>query len=80
MLAGFANGFELCQHERGMTVIGQLRQCSHVGRPREIKKFAVDKTIVCHPGKGQFVINGRRGGHSCDKASPSKAVLLQYSG
>ena len=27
--------------------------------PRGIKKFAVDKTTVCHSGKAQFVINGR---------------------
>ena len=41
MLSSFANVFELCQHERGVTVIGRLSQCSHVGRPREIKKFAL---------------------------------------
>ena len=31
--------------------------------PREIKKFEVDKTTVCHSGKAQFVINGRSCGH-----------------
>ena len=51
-----------------------LSQCSHVGRPREIKKFAVDKLRSVTP-----VINGRSGGHHySDKAPPSKAVLLQY--
>ena len=37
------------------------------------------QTTVCHPCKGPFVINCRSGGHSCDEAPPSKAVLLQYS-
>ena len=36
-------------------------------------------TTVCHPGKGQFVINGRSRGHFGDKALPTHAVLLQYS-
>ena len=35
--------------------------------------------MVCHPCKGQFVIDGRSGVQSCDKAPPLKAVLLQYS-
>ena len=39
MLSGFANVFELCQNERGVTVIGRLGQCSHASRPREIKKY-----------------------------------------
>ena len=36
--------------------------------PRVIKKFVVDKTTVCHPGKTQFVINGRGRDHFCDNA------------
>ena len=27
----------------------------------------------------EYTLYGRGGGHSCDKAPPSKAVLLQYS-
>ena len=36
-----------------------------MSRPRGIKKFAVDKSTVCHPDKAQFVINGRGRGHCC---------------
>ena len=43
-----------------------------------IKKFAVDKTTVCHPGKAQFVINGRSRGHFGVEAYVYKAVFLQY--
>ena len=47
--AGFANVFELCQHEGGVTVIGRLSQCSHGWRPRGLKKFAVDKLRSATP-------------------------------
>ena len=57
-LSGFANVFELCQHEGGVNVIGRLSQCSHASRSRETKKFCGWQTTVRHPGKGQFVING----------------------
>ena len=41
--------FELCQHEGVVAVIRRLCQCSHVGRPRGIKKFAVDKLRSATP-------------------------------
>ena len=46
--------------------------------PWGIKKFAVDKTTICHPGEAQFVLNGRSRGHSDVEAYLSKAVFLQY--
>ena len=35
--------------------------------------------MVGHPGTAQCVINGRSRGHFGDKATHSKAILLQYS-
>ena len=61
---------KLCQHEVGVAVSGRLRQCSHVGRPRGIKKFAVDKLRSATPVRLSLL--------STVEASPSKAVLLQY--
>ena len=54
-------------------------QFKHLDRNQGNKEICRWQTTVCHPGKGQFVINGRSGGHSCDKAPPLKAVLLRHS-
>ena len=48
--------------------------------PRRIKTFAVDKTTFSHPGKAQFVNNGRSRGQFGVAAYFSKAVFLQYYG
>ena len=69
------------QHRRpklSVSMADKNMACSHVGRPRGIKKFAVDKTTVCHPCKAQFVINIRSRGHFDMEACLWKAVFLQY--
>ena len=56
--------FEVCQQEGrcDCDCTTRLNQCVMSG-PMEIKKFTVEKTTVCHPGKAQLVINGRGRGH-----------------
>ena len=46
--------------------------------PWGIKKFAVDKTTICHPGETQFVLYGRSRGHCGVQEYLSKAFFLQY--
>ena len=65
---------------RAQVEVARLRQCSNVGRPRGIKKFAVNTLRSATQVRlNRFVIYGRSRGSFVDKAAPSKAVLLQCS-